>query len=108
MSDAALAYDKAALSIGPYWDINFESWDAYIATRTLEVMRKGSDQIDLASVLDEISSRASEVVSKVLDEAKLNDFEWVSFVLFVHIICTFLHLNLYSVTVLIYQRINKV
>ena len=26
-SDAALAYDKAALSIGPYWDINFSSWD---------------------------------------------------------------------------------
>jgi len=85
VSDAALAYDKAALSIGPYWDINFACWDEYIATRTLEVMRKGSDELDLTSVLEEISLRANEVVSKVLDEAELNDFEWVSFVLFMHI-----------------------
>jgi len=85
VSDAALAYDKAALSIGPYWDINFASWDEYIATRTLEVMRKGSDQMDLTSVLKTISSRASEVASRVVDEAELNDFEWVSFVLFLYI-----------------------
>ena len=90
VSDAALAYDKAALSIGPYWDINFSSWDEYIATRTLEVMRKGSDQVDLASVLDEISSRASGVVSKVLEAAELNDSEWVSFVLF-HIHISYAH-----------------
>jgi len=84
VSDAALAYDKAALSIGPYWDINFASWDEYIATRTLEVMRKGSDQVDLSLVLEVMSSRASEVVSKVLDEAELNDYEWVSFVLLIY------------------------
>ena len=109
VSDAALAYDKAALSIGPYWDINFASWDEYIATRTLEVMRKGSDQVDLTSVLEEISSRASEVVSKVLDEAELNDTEWVSFVLFVHIICslTFLTSGIHSVTVKNQQSIGS-
>ena len=87
VSDAALAYDKAALSIGPYWDINFASWDEYIATRTLEVMRKGCNQVDLTSVLEVMSSRASQVVSKVVDEAELNDFEWVSFVLFLYISC---------------------
>jgi len=108
VSDAALAYDKAALSIGPYWDINFASWDEYIATRTLEVMRKGSDQVDLTSVLETISSRANEVVSKVVNEAELNDFEWVSFVLFMLSYAHFLYLNLYSVTVFIYQRMNKV
>ena len=87
VSDAALAYDKAALSIGPYWDINFSCWDEYVATRTLEVMRKGSDQVDLKSVLETISSRASVVVSKVVDETELNDFEWVSCDLFMYISC---------------------
>jgi len=109
VSDAALAYDKAALSIGPYWDINFSSWNEYIATRTLEVMRKGSDQVDLTSVLEEISSRASEVVSRVVDEAELNDFEWVSFVICMCIsYAHFLTRLTYSVTVLIYRRMNKV
>ena len=105
VSDAALAYDKAALSIGPYWDINFSSLDEYIATRTLEMMRKGSDQVDLTSVLDEISSRATEVVSKVLDEAELNDFEWVSFVLFMYISCAYFNsTNHFYDCVLVHQR----
>ena len=92
-SDAALAYDKAALSIGPYWDINFSSWDDYIAARTLELKRRGSSTISFTSVLEQISSRATEVVSKVVDEAELNDCEWVSF-LCVHIMCTLSYLEL--------------
>jgi len=86
-SDAALAYDKAALSIGPYWDINFSSWDDYISTRTLELKRRGSSTVNFTSVLEEVSSRASEVALKVVDEAELNDSDWVSFVIFMYISC---------------------
>jgi len=84
-SDAALAYDKAALSIGPYWDINFSSWDDYISARTLELKRRGSSTINFTSALGEISLRASEVASKVVTEAELNDSEWVSLRCLCHI-----------------------
>ena len=92
-SDAALAYDKAALSIGPYWDINFSSWDDYISARTLELKRRGSSTVNFTLVLEEISSRATEVASQVVNEAELNDSEWVSF-LCVHIMCTLSYLEL--------------
>lgn len=92
-SDAALAYDKAALSIGPYWDINFSSWDDYISARTLELKKRESSAVSFTSVLEEISSRANEVASQVVNEADLNDSEWVSF-LCVHIMCTLSYLEL--------------
>ena len=78
-ADAALAFDKAALLIGPSYELNFSSWKEYIATR-------GTGR-DLTSSLEEISSRAhraTESVCILRGYGCNEDSDWVSLLIITH------------------------
>ncbi len=62
--DAAMAHDKAALSLGPHWRLNFATYQEYTVVREMEKKRNRLVN-NVKSMEKEIASRVKEVVAKV-------------------------------------------
>ena len=84
--DAAMAHDRAALSIGPHWRLNFASYNEYNVAREMEMKQTGLENAKPMKI-EEVSLRVKEVVGKVwnLDDSRCDVKAWVSVQLFIHV-----------------------
>ena len=93
--DAAMAHDKAALTIGPHWTLNFSNWKEYQHYRKVENEGTGLF-ISQMSALEAISTQVERLRLKVKGgHCRQSDIsQWVSFLgLKVHSSFDFTHVR---------------